>query len=202
MFRGVFSMVPGHRIEVRWKVVPGRFVTWFRVTHISGMFCILIPVVAAPIIFVMWYGSRPNVQQRAQMQAAQQSRRQEAFSVRSWRSVRALFWQLDFIGLILFIIGFGLFFVTITTANSRTARWSDAHSIAQLIVGAVVIIAFVVYERWYSPHPLLPFALMKRKTVIGCMFIALLSPMGGRITSQYLQTFLQVAAGVSLPILM
>jgi SIT family siderophore-iron:H+ symporter-like MFS transporter len=144
----------------------------------------------------MWYGSRPNREQRAQVKAAREARRQEPFVARFKRETRALFWQLDFIGLVLFVIGFGLFFVTITTANSRTARWSDAHSIAQLVLGAVFIGAFVVYERLYAPHPLIPFALIKRKTVIGCMLVALLSPMGGRITSQYLVTFLQVSAGV------
>lgn len=159
------------------------------------MFCILIPVLTLPIMTVMWWGTRPNRVLRAEIKAAQAARRQEPFSARAKRELKRTFWQLDLIGLVLFIIGFGLFFVTITTANSRTARWSDAHSIAQLVLGAVVIAAFVVWERSYAPHPLLPFALLRRKTVVGCTLIALLSPMGGRITANYLLTFLQVAAG-------
>jgi SIT family siderophore-iron:H+ symporter-like MFS transporter len=42
----------------------------------------------------------------------------------------SFFWQLDFIGLFLFVVGFGMFFVTVTLANSRTARWSDGVFIA------------------------------------------------------------------------
>ena len=209
-----------------------------RVELTAGMFTILVPVIAAPIIATIWWGSRPDVHQRARLQAAKERRlrsrpraveRAETIDMlcarregatplqqrwidmqlsyhsfdlagsshRSWVSLKSIFWQLDFIGLVLFVIGFGLFFVTITTANSRTARWSDAHSIAQLVVGAVAIVAFIVWERVWAPHPLLPFALLRRKTVIGCVLIALFSPMSGRIIGQYLYTFLIVAAGVS-----
>jgi SIT family siderophore-iron:H+ symporter-like MFS transporter len=37
----------------------------------------------------------------------------------------SLFWQLDTIGLLMVILGFGLFFVTITIANGPTSEWSD-----------------------------------------------------------------------------
>jgi len=134
---------------------------------------------------------------RAEVRAEKAARPASPLKTRLWHGTKSIFWQLDFIGLFLFTIGFGLFFATITLANSRTARWSDAHSIAQMVVGAILIVAFVLWERFYAPHPLLPFALLRRKTVIGCCLIALLSPMSGRIVSGYLFTFLQVAAGQS-----
>lgn len=98
-----------------------------------------------------------------------------------------------------------MFFVTITLANSRTARWSDreplllipllppadlsAHAIALLILGGLFIIGFGLYEHYYAPHPLIPFRLLRNKTVIGCMLIALIHPMAGRIVNGYLNTF-------------
>jgi SIT family siderophore-iron:H+ symporter-like MFS transporter len=161
-----------------------------------GIFIILIPILAAPIVITLYINMRPTRILRAELKAARDARRQAAsFGVRLVRGTKSFFWQLDFIGLLLFVIGFGLFFVTITTANSRTARWSDAHSIAQLVVGAVVIAAFVIWERFWAPHPLLPFALLKRKTVLGCCLVALFHPMCGRIVAGYLYTFLIVAAG-------
>lgn len=161
------------------------------------MFCILVPVIAIPIITTMFIYSRPDAIVRAELKAVKQERKQIPFALRARRSVTSFFWQLDFIGLLLFVIGFGLFFTTMTTANSRIASWSDAHSIAQLCVGAVFVAGFVVWEKYFAPHPLLPFGLLRRKTVVGCVLIALLSPMGGRIVGGYLFTFLQVAGGQS-----
>lgn len=162
------------------------------------MFCILTPVLALPITLTLWRYSRLDQVARAEVRAEKAARPSTPFKARLLAGTKSVFWQLDFIGLFLFTIGFGLFFVTITLANSRTAKWSDAHSIAQMVVGAVLIAAFVLWERLYAPHPLLPFALLRRKTVVGCCLIALLSPMSGRITAGYLFTFLQVAADQSV----
>ena len=161
------------------------------------MFVIIVPVLALPIMITIWYNTRPDVQMKAEIVAARKIRHETPLKTRAWQTWLSFFWQLDFIGLFLFVIGFGLFFVTITTANSRTTRWSDAHSIAQLVVGFVIIVAFVVWERWFAPHPLLPFALLRRKTVIGCCLIALFHPMAGRCAGGYLTTFLMVAANQS-----
>ena len=162
------------------------------------MFCILTPVLALPITLTLWRYSRLDQVARSEVRAEKATRPHVAFQTRLWAGTKSIFWQLDFIGLFLFTIGFGLFFATITLANSRTSKWSDAHSIAQMVVGFILIVAFVVWEKSYAPHPLLPFALLRRKTVVGCCLIALLSPMSGRITSGYLLTFLQVAAGQSI----
>ncbi|ORX39833.1 major facilitator superfamily domain-containing protein [Kockovaella imperatae] len=162
-----------------------------------GIFTILIPVVAIPILVTLWWGTRSSKGERT---AAETSSAGPKRPIRKhlWRGAVSLFWQLDFMGLLLFVVGFGLLFVTLTLANSQTAHWSDAHSIVQLVIGAIVIVAFVLWERYYAPHPLLPFALLKRKTVIGCCLIALWHPMAGTISAGYLTTFLQVAAGQSV----
>ncbi|WRT66018.1 uncharacterized protein IL334_002969 [Kwoniella shivajii] len=163
-----------------------------------GIFTIIIPVVALPIIITLWVYTRPSRVHRAEIKARHAAQVQGHSTSQFWTASKSFFWQLDFIGLLLFVVGFGLFFVTITLANSKTARWSDAHSIAQLVLGVVVIGAFVVWERFYAPHPLLPFRLLRRKTVVGCVLIALFHPMAGRCAAGYLSTFLQVAANQSV----
>jgi SIT family siderophore-iron:H+ symporter-like MFS transporter len=109
------------------------------------------PVLATPIILVLYKGTRPSRIKRAETRAARQPNqkpsRVEALGLFfrqpsrvNWagiwasrnaggKSFRAealsLFWQLDTIGLILCVLGFGLFFVTITIANGPTSEWSD-----------------------------------------------------------------------------
>jgi SIT family siderophore-iron:H+ symporter-like MFS transporter len=163
-----------------------------------GIFVILTPVLSLPIILTLWYNTRPTSSQREDARIVKASQPQRPFAYRLWTGSKSFFWQLDVIGLFMFVIGFGLFFVTITLANSQTSRWSDGHSIAQLVLGGIFVIAFIIWERYYSPHPLLPFALLRRKTVIGCVLIALFHPMAGRIAGGYLFTFLQVAANQSV----
>ncbi|KAK8850768.1 hypothetical protein IAR55_004688 [Kwoniella newhampshirensis] len=163
-----------------------------------AMFCILIPSVTTPIIVTLWRGTRSSRAVRAHIEEVRRQRAaQTSFGERFWTDAKDLFWKLDTIGLILFVAGIGLFLVTLTLANSRYNSWSDAHTIAQLIVGSVISIGFVVWERWFAPIPLLPFALIRRKTVIGCCLIALWHPLAGRCVSTYLYTYLQVAANQS-----
>lgn len=70
----------------------------------------------------------------------------------------------------------------------------SAQSIALLVVGLSMIVAFILYERFYARHPLIPLQLLTNPTVIICFVIALLHPVAGRIVSGYYFTFLLVAA--------
>ncbi|WWC92588.1 uncharacterized protein L201_007547 [Kwoniella dendrophila CBS 6074] len=163
-----------------------------------AMFCILIPPITTPIIITLWLGTKPTREIRSQIKQAKiEKNAGKTFGQRFWDDAKDIFWKLDVIGLLLFVAGIGLFLVTLTLANSRYNKWSDAHTIAQLIVGFALACGFVVWERWFAPIPLLPFALIKRKTVIGCCLIALWHPLAGRCVSTYLYTYLQVAANQS-----
>lgn len=86
------------------------------------MFCILIPVIATPIILTLYILMREqpfdseNCEERIVIPKA----------VQSWKaSTISVFWQLDLVGLVLLVGGFGLLLVTITMANSKTTTWSS-----------------------------------------------------------------------------
>ncbi|KAI5449653.1 hypothetical protein NCC49_004203 [Naganishia albida] len=158
-----------------------------------GMFAIITPVLAVPIIAVLATGSRA----RKVADVEEKEKVQEITVVESlpWKQrAVSLFWQLDLIGLLLFIGGAGMFLVTITLANNKTKSWADAQSIALLVVGLALIVAFILYERFYARHPLIPLQLLTNPTVIICFVIALLHPVAGRIVGGYYFTFLLVAA--------
>jgi SIT family siderophore-iron:H+ symporter-like MFS transporter len=75
-----------------------------------AIFIILTPILAAPIILVLWRGTRAPRIHRAEIKAARQG--DKLTWARFSRGARAMFWQLDFIGLVLFVLGFGMFFVS------------------------------------------------------------------------------------------
>lgn len=96
-----------------------------RLALLPGMFAILTPVLALPIMFILGYTMRQTKQQKADEVAAraapaasgpQQSLAQKALSI---------FWQLDVIGLLLLVAGFGMVLVTVTIANGKGSQWSD-----------------------------------------------------------------------------
>ncbi|KAM0787422.1 hypothetical protein ACM66B_003504 [Microbotryomycetes sp. NB124-2] len=161
-----------------------------------GMFCILTPALATPIMLTLGIGMRKSSSTKlavvAPTAAVEQSAERPRLTFK--QKVVSVFWQLDLVGLLLFVAGAGMVLVTITIANGKGSKWSDAHCIALLVVGGLCCIGFVLWERFGARHPLIPFALMKNRTVIICMCIAVIHPAAGGVVSGYLLTFLQVAA--------
>jgi SIT family siderophore-iron:H+ symporter-like MFS transporter len=96
-------------------------------TGLIGMFAIITPVLAIPIIAALATGSRARkVTDLEEIQKVHQITVVEKLAWKE-RSV-SMFWQLDLIGLLLFIGGTGMFLVTITLANNKTKSWSDGKS--------------------------------------------------------------------------
>lgn len=89
-----------------------------------GMFAIITPVLSVPIIAALATGSRT----RKVKDIEEKEKVQEITVVESlpWKErTVSMFWQLDLIGLLLFIGGAGMFLVTITLANNKTKSWAD-----------------------------------------------------------------------------
>jgi MFS family permease len=84
-----------------------------------------------------------------------------------WDEVKAL----DYGGLALYFAGLILVILGFTWAQGIYA-WQDAHVLASLIVGAVLLIAFALYEV-YAPlkQPLLPVRLFKIRNITASVFI-------------------------------
>ncbi|KAK4049011.1 hypothetical protein OIV83_004372 [Microbotryomycetes sp. JL201] len=157
-----------------------------------GMFCILTPALATPIMLTLGIGMRKSSSTKLAVVAPTASTERSRLTLK--QKVVSVFWQLDLVGLLLFVAGAGMVLVTITIANGKGSKWSDAHCIALLVVGGLCCIGFVLWERFGARHPLIPFALMKNRTVIICMLIAVIHPAAGGVVGGYLLTFLQVAA--------
>lgn len=88
------------------------------------MFAIITPVLSVPIIAALATGSRA----RKVKDVEEKEKVQEITVVESlpWKErTVSMFWQLDLIGLLLFIGGAGMFLVTITLANNKTKSWAD-----------------------------------------------------------------------------
>lgn len=94
-------------------------------------------------------------------------------------------------GLILFLISFNV-------AGNTANQWRSAKIIAMMVVGFVVILAFVAYERWFAKKPFIPSHLLINRTVIGACLLDITYQVSYYCWATYFTSFLQVVYGTSL----
>ncbi|KAM0185403.1 hypothetical protein ACHAPA_012181 [Fusarium lateritium] len=157
-----------------------------------GMWCIIYPVCALPLIISLLVVSR-RAKKQGHLVGYRSSFQQlglKSFAVE-------LFWLLDIIGVILLIAVFALLLVPLTIAGGFESKWSDPQVIAPLVVGFVCIPVFVIWEL-RAPHPLVPFHHMKDRSVWAPMGIACMLNFAWTMQGDYLYTVLQVSFNFSI----
>eukprot|EP00727_Mastigamoeba_balamuthi_P005994 m51a1_g2013 hypothetical protein (571) ;mRNA; r:1267440-1269295 len=101
--------------------------------------------------------------------------------------------DLDFLGIAALAIGVGALLVGLTLSEDR--GWSDAVTIALIVVGAAVIALFVAWEFWCS-HPLIPVRfLMSRTQLVMCS----ISFTGGIVIFSLFQTLPYLYTSQAMP---
>lgn len=157
-----------------------------------GMWCIIYPVCAMPLIVSLMVVSR-----RARKQGLLDNYR-SSFQVLGLKNFSLeLFWLLDIIGIILVIAVFALILVPLTLAGGVATTWQEGHIIAPLVVGIVTIPVFIIWEL-RAPHPLVPFHLMSDRSVWAPMGIAAFLNFAYGVQADYLYTVLIVAFDFSI----
>ena len=152
-----------------------------------GMWCIIYPVCALPLII-----SLSIVAFRAKKRGIM-ANHLTSFQLFGFKNLMLeLFWVLDVIGIILLIAVFALILAPLTLAGGLDSTWRKAHIIAPLVVGVLCVPAFIIWEL-RAPHPLVPFRLMKDRSVWAPMCIAVLLNFAWTMQGDYLYTVLQVA---------
>lgn len=102
------------------------------------------------------------------------------------------------LGVLLFAAGFSLFLLPFSLANSAADQWRSAHIIAMLVLGFVLIIAFVLVERFVTPRPFLRFDLLASPTIIGTLLLAMTYQVSYYCWASYFTSFLQVVNNLSI----
>ncbi|EKJ74035.1 hypothetical protein NXS19_009594 [Fusarium pseudograminearum] len=157
-----------------------------------GMWCIIYPVCALPLIVSLLVVGR-RAKKQGHLVGYRSSFQQlglKSFTVE-------LFWLLDIIGVILLIAVFALLLVPLTIAGGFESKWSSPQVVAPLVVGFVCIPVFVVWEL-RAPHPLVPFHHMKDRSVWAPMGIACMLNFAWTMQGDYLYTVLQVSFNFSI----
>ncbi|KAI3405283.1 ARN1 [Candida oxycetoniae] len=108
-----------------------------------------------------------------------------------------LFWRLDVIGLILMIVALGCLLIPLTLAGGVREKWRQGNIIAPIVIGAVLIPVFCLWER-YTKDPILPLSLMKDRGIWSGAVISFFFDFVFAVEASFLYTVLIVAVNESM----
>ncbi|CAH7682888.1 major facilitator superfamily domain-containing protein [Phakopsora pachyrhizi] len=187
----------------------------------TGIFVLITPILSVPLIFILLRAQnrsnsefssklgkeRANIKDQQLGTDKKKSKRrrkivyycnQKLLFLKKLRGLRKFLIQIDFIGLLLLSFGAGCILVNLTIANAYGSSWTDVHTILLFIFGGLSLIGFFAWDIYYAKKPLLPFRLLKNKTLIIGMLLAITHPAAGHVASEYFYTFLVVGSGQSV----
>ncbi|KAK1144668.1 hypothetical protein N8T08_004972 [Aspergillus melleus] len=156
-----------------------------------GTICIVLPVVAAPLITV-WQLTKRKADKEGRLQYKPRS-------TRTWyESVWFYVVEFDVIGIFLMIGGTILFLTSFNIAGNTENQWKSPKIIAMMVVGFCVLISFGFYERFLAPKPFIPYHLLTDRTVIGACLIDVVYQISYACWGSYFTSYLQVVYNTSL----
>ncbi|RAL13367.1 putative MFS siderophore iron transporter [Aspergillus homomorphus CBS 101889] len=156
-----------------------------------GTVCILLPIVALPLI-VTWEMAKRKADKQGRLQYKPRSTRNW------WQSIWFYFVEFDVVGIILMIGGLILFLTSFNIAGNTEDEWKSPKIIAMMVVGFCVLLAFIAYERWGAPKPFIPYHLLTNRTVIGACLLSTTYQISYYCWASYYTSFLQVVYNTSL----
>lgn len=129
--------------------------------------------------------------------------REKQRQIRKWKSISDnividVFWEIDTIGILLIICGFGFFLTPFTIAAGIQDNWKKASTIAPLVIGFCFMIALAVWEAKFAKNPLLPFPLMKDRGVWAAIIVAIFINFLWYLPNEFIYTILVVGMNSSI----
>ncbi|KAF4628600.1 hypothetical protein G7Y89_g9554 [Cudoniella acicularis] len=145
-----------------------------------GAFAIITPVIALPILVLLYVNQRKAIQQGILVKEKSGRTFAESF--------KFYFWEFDVIGLLVICAGFVLFLLPFSLASYQTDGWRSGKIIAMLVVGILCLFAFGPYEKFLAPKSFIPFRLLTDRSVAGACFL----------WDSYFYSYLQAVHGLSI----
>lgn len=112
--------------------------------------------------------------------------------------LKALFWELDVVGILFIICVFGFILVPLTIAGGTTETWKKASTLVPLVIGIVLAPFFVFWEKRFARFPIVPLPLLKDRGVWSALIIGLLIDFIWYMPNDFMYTVLIVGMRASI----
>lgn len=141
-----------------------------------GMFAIIMPVALGPAIAVLiWLDRKARKDGIVNLASSNATRRADDIHTGAsrtlWESLKHNLEEIDAFGLILLGFGWSLLLLPFSLQTYANDGWRNPSMIAMMIVGGVILIAFVVYEMKWARVPSAPHRLVFNKTFVMAIVI-------------------------------
>ncbi|KAF1972373.1 siderophore iron transporter mirB [Bimuria novae-zelandiae CBS 107.79] len=149
-----------------------------------GIFAIVIPVVAAPLLFLFF---------KTQKKARAQGLFPEEPSRGSFlQALKYYLIEFDVVGLLVLATGLALFLLSFNLYSYQADQWKSPMIICFIIFGFLLIVAFGLWEKYGAPVTFIPWHLLKNRTVIFTYTMAFSLYTGWYVWDTYLYSMLVV----------
>lgn len=162
-----------------------------------GMYAIMMPALVAPLCFLLWFaGRKARKMGELSINASSYHARLVAGTETEKLSYFQLLWNFiiraDIAGLVILAFGFCLLLLPFSLYKGADGGWHNPSMIAMLVVGAVLIIAFVFYEVFVAPIPLMNARIAKNKVFWLGVIIDVFYFASGTVRSTYYSSYVYV----------
>ncbi|KAH7013768.1 siderochrome-iron transporter MirB [Ilyonectria destructans] len=113
-------------------------------------------------------------------------------------SVKYYFVQFDVVGMFLTVFGFSLLLLPFSLVFYAPNGWKTGYIIAMIVLGVVLLAAFAVWEKYFSPVPYIPFKFLKDRTILGACLVYGLMFCSIFCWDTYYYSYLQVVHGLTI----
>lgn len=155
-----------------------------------GTWAIVHPVSSLPLFFVLTYNCRKAAKMGLMPERLRSGRT-------FMQSVKYYAIEYDVVGLFLLCAGLAIFLLPFSIVNLQANEWDTPFIIAMIVVGAVVLIIFGLYEAFLAPVMIFPWSLLKDRTILGANILACVLFIEFYLWNNYFSSFLPVVVGTT-----
>lgn len=155
-----------------------------------GTFAIITPIATLPLFF-LFVDNYLKAKRRGLIRI-QSSRRTLGQSLLHYSR------EFDVIGLFFLSAGLALFLLPFNIYSRQELGWRSPIVICFLVFGLLLMLAFVVWERFFAPVKFIPYSLLMDRTVLGACVLSAVTFISFYIWDSYFSSFLQVVNGLTV----
>lgn len=155
-----------------------------------GTFAIVIPAIASPLLYVLYRNER-KARLAGLMPKLKINRNFK-------RRILYYFYEFDVIGILLLSAGFALILLPFSLVSYQAKGWASKKIIAIFTTGLACSVGFAIWEKIFTPVPLIPFKLLKDPSIWGACMLANFLFISFYLWDNNFIAFLQVVYGLSV----
>ncbi|KAK5661593.1 hypothetical protein OQA88_9692 [Cercophora sp. LCS_1] len=155
-----------------------------------GAFAIITPAICSPLLYLFF----KNYRKAAKLGILPKREHNRS----AWENVKYYFVEFDVVGIFLIIAGLALFLLPFNIYSRQPQQWRSPLIIAFFIVGGLLTIGFVVWERWFAPKTFIPYKLLSDRTVLAACILAANLFISFYIWDSFFFSFLQVVFNLNI----